>query len=486
MTTTNGNRKVLDLKRWEFVSPAPIASAANTAFCMSKHVKPLALYLVGQNSAYMYHADEDAFVTLPAPGLASALAAGAAIIDVPWSTGATSAASLTATANTNTTTINTNQTLARDLRGFSVHIMSGANAGATIPIVSNTIGANAVITVAAQGTAFTISTTFRLLTPRWFVINGGASATGQFKFYDYATNTWNNAGNPPITVGTDSRLVSTPSWKYSGYEQFSTGTAAATGHTVSSLVTQKTFGVTNQWANYQVRIVSGIGAGQIRAISGSSTATGASTITPATNFTTAPGSDSVFSIEGNDDNIYYLGTGAVAIYKYSISAGTWAGPVTVTTARAGAPSTGLSGHWISLSGDTTWADETNTTNGIINGRRIYSLRGGASAALDYYDIALSTWASVTYPPGVETFTSGSSYASHDQYIYIQKEATGRWFRLNAVTLDMEPWSTMTYTQGAALLGDRAFIAAYIDGATRINYCYMLLNTSTVMLRQMVI
>jgi hypothetical protein len=45
---------------------------------------------------------------------------------------------------------------------------------------------------------------------------------------------------------------------------------------------------------------------------------------------------------------------------------------------------------------------------------------------------------------------------------------------------------MTYTQGAALLGDTAFDVHYIDGGTEIDYVYMLLNTSTVLLRAMVI
>jgi hypothetical protein len=360
--------------------------------------------------------------------------------------------------------------------------MSGANAGATIPIVSNTIGANAVITVAAQGSAFTSSTTFRLLTPRWFVISAtttGLTTSGVVKFYDYATNTWNNAGVNgyayAATVGTDSALVSTPSWRAAAYEAIATGTSSATG-TTATLVTTKNWGV-NQWANAQVRIVSGTGAGQIRPIA-SNTAT---TLTVSPVFTTAPDATSVYSIEGNDDNIYYIGSAAVALYKYSISAGTWS-TITPGVARGAATSTGISADWISVSSDTTWADETN----IINGRRIYSLRGGASTALDYYDIATNAWTAVTYAPATETFTSGTGFAHHDQYIYFQKDATGRWFRFNVVTSELDPWSTMTYTQGAAVIGSKVFSAQYVDGATKINYVYCLLNTSTVLLRAMVI
>jgi hypothetical protein len=41
-------------------------------------------------------------------------------------------------------------------------------------------------------------------------------------------------------------------------------------------------------------------------------------------------------------------------------------------------------------------------------------------------------------------------------------------------------------QGAAIAGDTAFDVEYQDGATIIVYVYMLMNTSTLMYRQMVI
>ena len=51
---------------------------------------------------------------------------------------------------------------------------------------------------------------------------------------------------------------------------------------------------------------------------------------------------------------------------------------------------------------------------------------------------------------------------------------------------MDGWTTMLYTQGAAIVGDTCFDVTYTDGATEIQYVYMSLNTSTVLLRQMVI
>jgi hypothetical protein len=45
---------------------------------------------------------------------------------------------------------------------------------------------------------------------------------------------------------------------------------------------------------------------------------------------------------------------------------------------------------------------------------------------------------------------------------------------------------MPYPNGAAVLGDTSFDVTYFDGATEIEYIYMLLNTSPIVLRQMII
>jgi hypothetical protein len=142
----------------------------------------------------------------------------------------------------------------------------------------------------------------------------------------------------------------------------------------------------------------------------------------------------------------------------------------------------MSGHWVHSVPETDWTNESL----ILNGRYIYSFRGAAGALLDRYDIAGNTWAAITYSPSTETFTTGTKYSLHDGRLYIQKEATGRWFAYDFARSEMFPWSTMLYPQGAALLGDTAFDVVYEDGATDIFYVYMLLNTSTVLLRQMVI
>jgi len=477
MATTNGNRQILDLKRWEFCAPAPAASAAGAMVISSRHFRQQQVLVRGTTEAFMYNPTEDGWVTITSPALAGTLAAGASGTAGAWSTGSTiGAASLTATAGT-TSTITTNQTLARDLRGYKILIMSGPNNGAVLDIVSNTIGASAVITVATQASAFSASTTYRLLTPRFYVLGSGTLAAGSFRVYDYATNTWTTLTITGLaaTIGTDGKLIATPSMVDGDFKHFATGTA--TSATATTLVqTGKTW-TASQWINYQVRITGGTGAGQIRTI----TANTADSLTVAT-WTTTPDATSTYAISGNDDFLYYMGNNAVTLYRYSISANTWS-TLAPTAARAAAPGAGMSGHWVHSVEATDWNNESS----IINGNRIYSFRGTAGGVLDYYNISANTWVSgVTYSPNAEVFGTGTKYALHGGRLYIQKDATGRWFAYDFARSELFPWSTALYPQGAAIVGDTAFDVVYKDGATEIYYVYFLLNTSQVLLRQMVI
>jgi hypothetical protein len=476
MATTNGNRKLLDLKRWEQLSPAPQSTVAGAFIASSRNFKQQQLLVRTTTEAYMYNPTEDGWITLPSISLAGTLAAGAAGVASAFSAGAAVASSLTATGGT-TSTIITNQTLARSIAGYCVHILSGPNAGVTLPIVSNTVGTNAVITVAAQASAFTASTIFRLCTPVWYVVGSGTIASGSFKKYDFATNTWVTLQHTglPGSIATDGKLISTPSWLNTDYKSFATGTATAGA--ASTLTNTLKAWATNQWANSQVRIVSGTGAGQIRTIA-SNTAT---VLTTSAAWTTQPDATSVYSIEGNDDYLYYMGNNAVTMYRYSISANTWS-TLSPTAARAAAPNVGMSAHWVYGVTNAAWTSE----NAIINGQRIYSFRGN-SAFLDYYDIALNTWVSgVLYSPGIESFGTGSKYTYIGNKIYIQINNNNRWLEYDISAQNMMGWTTMPVVQGNGIVGDTAFDATFYDGETEINYVYMLMNTSNLMYRQMII
>lgn len=472
MPTINNNKKILDSKQWEMMSPAPASNSSNTLgyVASSRHVKHQVMYLAASSAQHLYFPSENAWLQIGNQSISIGSGLGIAASGV--STGNnTAAATLTATGGT-TTTIITNQTLARDLRGFSIHIVSGPNAGSTLEIRSNTIGANATITVDSQASAFTASTVFRLITPTWYVASSGSS---NFRKYDFATNTWVTLANPSFG-SSESRLIATPSWIDTNYVAFATGTATAGG--ASTLTNSSKNWTANQWANYQVRLVSGTGAGQIRTIT-SNTAT---VITVGTAWTIQPDSTTTYSIEGNDDFLYYFGSGVSTVQRYSISANTWT-TLSPTTARGGSLSSNGSGaNWVWEVNDADWSNE----NSIRNGSRIYSFRGGSSSTLDYYDIAANTWVnSITYAYNSETFTTGAKYATNGNFLYIHI-ASGRWGRYNFVTSELEPWSNMIYPQGSGVPGELTFDVVFRDGATSIVFIYMILNSSNIMLRQMVI
>ena len=478
MPTTNGNRKLLDLKRWEFVTIAPQATAAAHFIISSRHYRQKQLLVSSNTVAQLYNPNEDGFVAVPSPALAGTFGAGACGVAGSFSTGTTvGASSLTATAGT-VNGITTNQTLVRDLRGYSVFFVGGTNAGKLKTIASNTIGANATVTFTdAEAVAFDNTSQYRLKTPVFFVVGAGTLAAGSFKKYCFATNTWTTLSQTglPASLGTDGKMCGTPAWIDSGFKSFAAGTA--TGGTSTTLVNSAKTWTTNQWANSQVRITAGTGQGQIRTVA-SNTGTA---LTVSVAWTTTPDATSQYSIEGNDDFLYYMGNGAIAMYRYSISANTWT-TLAPGVARGGAPGAGMSGHWIHSVSAADW----NNESAIKNGRYLYSFRGAGGALLDRYDIAANTWEAVSYAPAVETLTTGTKYSYCKDRLYIAKEATGRWFAFDFAEQAMQSWGVMTYTQGAAVLGDTAFDCTYKDGATEIDYVYMLLNTSTVLLRQQVV
>lgn len=476
MPTTNRNRPILDLKRWEPLTPAPSATAAGSFMCGAADFRQLHLYVNGTGSAFLYSPLHDGWMTLSSPSLAT-FGAGAASAAVNGSTGSTIAAStLTATAGT-TTSITTNQTLATNLKGYQVLFTAGPNAGVVKTILRNDVGtANAVITFdSPEAVAFSSTSQYRLLTPRWFTFGGGTLAAGSFRVYDLATNTWTSLSTTglPTTFGTDAELLSTPSYISGAFKAFATGTATAGG--ASTLTNSAKNWTVNQWANSQIRITSGTGAGQIRTVA-SNTAT---VITVSAAWTTQPDATSQYSIEGNDDFLYLMGNAAVALYRYSISGNSWS-TLSPVAARAAVTAAGLSGQWVNSVGDALWTDE----NAIQNGRYIFSFRGGA--ALDRYDIAGNTWAAITYAPNNVSFAAGSKTVYLRDAIWRTLDATGRWFRYDLVNQRMEGATTSRFTPGTAIVGNTAYSVTYRDGATEIDYICNLLNTSAENLRMMVI
>lgn len=491
MTTTVTLRKLLHRKSAEYCNPNLAGNTLAGGFVVSdkSNLIPnhdIAYYIGGVSAIWNYNSDQDGWLQIPNSGAAGTFGAGSCgefrALSAPGGV-----FNQTATGGT-TTTLTTALTITRDLSGSEIRVIGGSGVGYSGIVKSNTLGANAVIEVTvASGTAFTATTQFQLYAGSLWFFNAGTVAVG-FSVYDRATNTWTarSVVGLPTAWGNDAQLVSTGGRASNGGNGFLNGTATAGAAT--TLTTNKTF-VLNQWANNQVRIKTGTGAGQIRKIaSNTAGANGVLTVTVA--WTVTPDATSTYVIEGDDDVFFLVGNGVVTLYKFTVSANTWA-TVTPGVARAAAIAAGGTADWIDAVPDTRWTDESYGTfyTGMIrqNGRYIYSLRGGATSTLDVYDIAANTWINnVLYGQQNETFTTGSCSVDMNGIIYIQKEATGRIFGFSVAEHAITPFTVNPVPQGAGVAGDKMFGQTYADGASKVYYLYTLGHTRPELTRFLII
>lgn len=466
MATTIVNKNVpkVHRKEFQFMTPAPTATnAGGFVVTDTKEYDNLAIYVTGTTSAYLYHHDEDAWLQIASPALGGTFGAGSCGTRSRWSSTLTATGGSTTTA----TVVGINGLCV----GKTVRFTSGPNIGIdriiTGVIINPVGGGVSTIQFDALPNAVANTNTFIVDTGRFWIWNAGTTGTN-FKFFDPLLGTWSSSlsvAGLPASWGTDGRLVSTPS-----NDVFATGTA--TSATSTTLVNSAKNWTASQWINYQVRIVSGTGIGQVRSIISNTN----TTLTVNT-WTTTPDATSVYEITGNDDFLYLLGNNAVTLYRFTISTSTW---VTVNPigARAGAPTAGMSANWVGKTGDENWANESD----IKDGRYIYSWRGGFSG-FDRYDIAsnlVGTWATITINGLFESFGSGSSYAVYGRYIYIRKEGTSnRFFKYSVRGNIMEPLATNMYPEGTAVIGDKLWIHHYTENdQIKLTWLYALRSSGT--------
>lgn len=485
MAITVNLRKLLHRKAWESCTSSPVATASG-AFIVSDKFDLIngarAFLVTNASSIYMYEGLEDGWAQLPNSGATGTFAAGAC---GEFRGMGAMGGSLTQTATAgSTTTITSNRTIVRSLEGQRIRVIAGAGVGYDGTVASNTLGANAVITVTpASGVTFDATTQYQVYSGSLWFFNAGTAAVG-FSVYDLATNAWTarSVTGIPTAWGTDAQLVST----MGSANTFAAGTATA-GASTTLTNSAKAWG-TNMWANYQVRITAGTGKGQIRTIA-SNTGT---VLTVSTAWTVTPDATSAYAIEGNDDYFYLLGNNAVTMYRYSASANAWT-TLAPTAARAGAFAAGGTCGWIdSVEG---WNNETlvphySTTLYKQNGRYFYCFRGGASSTLDAYDIAANTWVSgIAYGGQQETFTTGSSAKDIDGKIYLAKEATGRLFQFDVARnriVGLGTCTMQTALGGTAVVGDKLFFLPFNEGGTELMFLYQLRHSGVDMARMLLI
>lgn len=469
MPIVNRNIAGLDRKEWQMMTPANAATV--TAACViaddAQGQSNIALYWYGAATFALYHHDEDAFVAVaaPSPALGGSFGAGACGARVRWSS--------TFTANGgSTTTATTTAAISGLCIGRTVRFLTGSQAGKDATITGAIIvpGGTSTIQFGALTGAIVNTDTFVIDTGRFFILNAGTLATNSFRTYDPLTSTWSATlafAGLPATISVDGKLVSTPDT-----DAYASGTA--TSATATTIVNAAKSWASSQWVNYQVRITGGTGIGQVRTI----TANTGTTLTVAA-WSVTPDVTSTYAIEANADHLYFLGNNAVTLYRYSISGNTWS-TLSPGVARSGAPVAGMTANHVAVTGDANWASET----AILDGRYIYSFRGGAGALLDRYDIAANSWLAVTYGNQAETFNVGSSACAFGRYIVIRKDATNRFFKYSVRGNYLEPLSTNLYPDGAAGLGTKVWIYRHPQDVAGTVFLNSLANTGTPLHRLM--
>ena len=472
MTETQNNIPILHRKEWQTMTPAPTATGAGM-FTVSgtSGARRYSLYMTSATVHYLYDHTEDDWLPITSGALGGTFGVGACGVHLSWSTTYTATGGSTTTLTVNSATHNINGNVVGDEIEFLSGTAGNIGQRRTITGIKTNIGTGTItITFNAALSGVANNDTFRISSGSFFVLGAGTLAATSFRRYDIATGTWTSLTNTglPATWGTDGRLVS----PYSRTDAYDSGTATS-GSTTTLVCTGK--GWTNdQWINYKVRITGGTGVGQKSLITDNTS----DTLTFAAGATID--ATSTFTIEGDENAIYAIGNNAVTMYKYSISANTWA-TVAPTTARAGAPIAGMSADWVGETGNTTWADITD----IKDGRYIYSNRGGTSV-IDRFDISGGTngagaWTTVTYQPSLQTFGLGSSTEWSGTFIYIAKEGTAaipqRFYKYDLIGNTMVPLTSDWYLAGAAVQGNKIWIKSLSTTGT-IKWLYYLQSTST--------
>jgi len=283
-----------------------------------------------------------------------------------------------------------------------------------------------------------------------------------------------------------------------------TNTGYATGGTSGTLVDTTKAWMGNQWAGYKLRVQAGTGLAYNDVTITSNTSTTLTLSSPGftadtttkyiimdtfgqattvTNTTNAVVTDTtkVWAVNmwaGKRLRIT-SGTGygqEISITSNTENALTCTGVFTVSPLANASTYTIVDVPVRSTGFDTSWLFGST----MDKGKYIIVPRGGGSNAFDRYNIPNETW-DLTYVclPQSETFTTGSMYAyDGGDMIYIQKDATGRIYRMNTVTGTIEgagmvPYAIGTAGIGVAVIGNRMEIVKTADG---LNYLYILKHT----------
>jgi len=265
----------------------------------------------------------------------------------------------------------------------------------------------------------------------------------------------------------------------------------ATAGTATTLVDNTKAWLPGVWVNYKVRVIAGTGLGNEMTITANDATTltySAPGFTPDTTtryeimdtFGVATGGSTTTLIDTTKNWIVNQWSGKR--FRYLSSTGQMVEQTvtsntsnTLTFATGTAPATTT--NYVILAVPLRGASiELIWTFGGGYDKYLINPRGGGSNTIDVYDITTEKFDfGLMLSPQFETFTTGTMYAyDGGKYIYINKDASNRIYRLNLQTREIEASGTIPYGHSTAIIGNRMEIITTADG---LEFLYIMRHTA---------
>lgn len=172
------------------------------------------------------------------------------------------------------------------------------------------------------------------------------------------------------------------------------------------------------------------------------------------------------------DHMYMVGNNATVMYRYQVSSNAWAttnASAVAIPAVTGAVGGGCTIKWL----------PSYTPN------KLYIIRGNGTSNIYTYDLVANTFATASFHPSTETFTTASTHTARSiggkgYSIISSKDATMRIYEYDPSLSRLHPkMNQWLYPTGAAVQGDRATCLRSPD---EVEFYYLLLPSSTAFVR----
>ena len=202
-------------------------------------------------------------------------------------------------------------------------------------------------------------------------------------------------------------------------------------------------------------------------LTASAAASATSITVAAVNYTMENGANAYYY-----DHMYLVGNNATVMYRYQVSTNAWA--TTNASAVAIPAVTGAVGGGCAIKWLPSFAPD-----------KLFIIRGNGTSNIYTYDLVANTFATQTFHPSTETFTTASTHTARSvggkSYSIISaKEATMRIYEYDPSLSRLHPKiNQWLYPTGAAVQGDRA---ACLRSPDEVEFYYLLLPSSTALLR----